>query len=69
VFFVGESTFKTKMPKNVLKGGYTNYIKSKNEEILAYHQVLNTIEQIESNKYDRGYKTNREHVKNLRKNH
>ena len=69
VVFVGESTFKTKMPNNVLKGGYTDYIKSKNEEILAYHQVLNTIEQIESNKYDRGYKTNRKHVKNLKKNH
>ena len=69
VVFTGESTFKTKMPQNVLKSGYTNYIKSKNTEVLAYTEVLNVIEQIESNRYDRGYKTNREHVKSLKKNH
>lgn len=69
IVFTGESTFKTKMPENVLKGGLTDYIKSKNSILFSEDEVAELIQQIESNRYERGYKTNREHVKNLRQNH
>ena len=69
IVFIGESTFKTAMPKNVLAGGYTDYIKSKTSILLSDDEVKSIIDQIESQRFDRGYKTNREHVKNLKKNH
>ena len=69
IVFTGESTFKTKMPENVLKGGYTDYIKSKSEVLFNDDEVKKLIEQIESNRYERGFKTNRKHVKNLKQTH
>jgi len=69
IVFTGESTFKTKMPDNVLKGGYTDYIKSKNEILFSDSEVKTLVEQIETNRFERGFKTNREHVKNLKQNH
>ena len=57
------------MPENVLSGGYTNYIKSKNKILLSNDDVEKLIKQIETNRYERSYKTNREHVKHLKQNH
>jgi len=69
VVFIGDSTFKTKMPENVLSGGYTDYIKSKDTILFTDNEVEKVIEQIESDRYERGYKTNREHVKHLKQSH
>ena len=69
IVFTGESIFKTKMPENVLKGGYTDYIKSKRTILFSEDELAKMIQQIESNRYERGYKTNREHVKKLKQNH
>ncbi|HFC30476.1 MAG TPA: nuclease [Oceanospirillales bacterium] len=67
IVFTGESKFKTKMPENVLKKGYTKYIKSKNIVLFSETEVYEILNQIESKQFERGFKTNREHVKNLKK--
>ena len=69
VVFTGESSFKTQMPENVLDKGYTNYIKSKNTVLFSDTEVYRIINKIESKQFERGFKTNREHVKNLKKTH
>jgi len=68
IIFTGEATFKTKMPENVLKRGFTDYIKSKNSIVFSENEVAGFIQQIGSSRYDRDYKTNRDHVKHLKQN-
>jgi len=69
VVFTGESSFKTQMPENVLDRGYTNYIKSKSTVLFSDTEVYKIINQIESKQFERGFKTNKEHLKNLKKTH
>jgi restriction system protein len=66
IIFIGESTFKTKMPDNVrfARGGI-EYIKSKTDVAFNSDEVTNIIEQIESGRLVRGTKTNRHHVKHV----
>lgn len=67
VVFVGDSTFKTPMPDNVTRGvGYVGYIKSKTEPVLTEAQVREVVEQIESGRYPRSFKTHRQHVKHVK---
>ena len=69
IAFVGESMFKTEMPKNVCKGNkYIDYIQSFDEEILNQTEIENIINKIETKRLKNGFKTDREHVKNLREN-
>ena len=67
IIFVGDSTFKTPMPENVrfARGGI-EYIKSKTDIVFNDDEVANIIEQIESGRLERGFKTNRQHVKHVR---
>ena len=67
IIFIGDSTFKTKMPESVrfARGGI-EYIKSKTDIVLNDKEVVSVIEQIESGRLERGFKTNREHVKHVR---
>jgi len=67
IIFIGDSTFKTKMPENIrfARGGI-EYIKSKTDVIFNGQEVANVIEQIESGRLERSYKTNRQHVKHVR---
>jgi hypothetical protein len=67
IIFIGDSTFKTKMPENVrfARGGI-EFIKSKTEIVFNGDEVTNVIEQIESGRLERSYKTNRQHVKHVR---
>jgi hypothetical protein len=66
IIFIGDSTFKTKMPNNVTfaRGGI-NHIKSKTDLVLSDAEVTNIIETIESGRLARGFKTNRQHVKHV----
>ena len=67
VVFVGDSTFKTEMPKNVTyAGGLINYIKSKTEKILSLNEVEKITSMIESGRLSRTLKTHREHVKHVK---
>ena len=67
IIFIGDSTFKTKMPDNVrfARGGI-EYIKSKTNIVFNRQEIANVIEQIESGRLERGFKTNREHIKHVR---
>lgn len=67
VVFVGDSTFKTELPDNVVyAGGYIRYIKARREVILSQAAVENMTAQIEQLRLQRGFTTNRQHVKHLR---
>jgi hypothetical protein len=67
IIFIGDSTFKTKMPDNVrfARGGI-EYIKSKRDTAFSEDEVADIIEQIESGRLERSIKTNRQHVKHVK---
>ena len=67
IIFIGDSTFKTKIPENVrfARGGI-EYIKSKTGIVFNGQEIANIIEQIESGRLERSYKTNRLHLKHVR---
>jgi len=68
IIFIGDSIFKTKMPDNVrfARGGI-EYIKSKRDIAFSEDEVMDIIEQIESGRLERSIKTNRQHVKHVKK--
>ena len=68
VVFVGENKFKTDLPENVTKGlGYIKYIKSRKQPVLEADRVDKIIETVESGRLARSFKTNRDHVKHVKK--
>ncbi|MCF6149294.1 MAG: NERD domain-containing protein [Candidatus Kuenenia sp.] len=66
IMFIGECTFKTEMPENVLLNGYTAYIKSKTEKILTKDEVSYIIDQISNNRLAKSFKTRREHIQHVK---
>lgn len=67
IVFVGESTFKTKMPENVTSGfGYVRYIKSKKNFVLTDAEVSSILRQIETGRLTRSVGTNREHIRHVK---
>jgi len=67
IIFIGDSTFKTKMPDNVrfARGGI-EFIKSKIDIVFNTEEVASVIEQIESGRLERSSKINRQHVNHVR---
>ena len=67
VFFIGESTFKTEMPPNVINKGFRSYIESFTNEILTQEQVDYIYQTLLSHdkSLDRK-KIARDHIKNLK---
>ena len=67
IIFIGDSTFKTKMPDNVsfARGGI-EYIKSKTDVVFNDEEVADIVKSIESGRLERGFKTNRQHIKHVR---
>jgi restriction system protein len=67
VVFIGDSKFKTAMPENVTYGrGYIKYIKSKQQPVISTKEVQKILKKIETGRLMPSFKTNREHVKNLK---
>jgi restriction system protein len=67
VVFVGDSTFKTPMPDNVVyAGGYIRFIKSKTQPILSDGEVLAIGNKIASGRLKPSIRTNRDHVKHVK---
>ncbi|OUS04083.1 nuclease [Gammaproteobacteria bacterium 42_54_T18] len=66
IIFIGDSTFKTKVPENVrfARGGI-EYIKSKTDIAFNAEEVAGVIEQIENGRLERSFKTNRQHVRHV----
>ena len=67
IIFIGDSTFKTKMPDNVrfARGGI-EYIKSKRDILFSEDEVADIIKQIESDRLEVSFKTNRQHVEHVK---
>lgn len=67
VVFVGESTFKTDMPSNVVYPlGLLSFIKSHQTVVFTPRKMWRAVEEIEDAQLAKGFKTNREHVQNLK---
>jgi len=67
VVFVGESTFKTDMPTNVVYPfGLLKFIKSHQTILFTPREMWRLVEEIEDAQLAKGFKTNREHVQNLK---
>lgn len=68
IVFTGDATFKTDMPANVVyAGGYTRHIKSFREIVFTAAEVNRVCETINANRLKPSWKTNRTHVRNLKK--
>ena len=67
VVFIGDSTFKTPMPDNVVyAGGYIRFITSKTQPILSDSEVLALCAKIETGRLKPSIKTHREHVRHVK---
>lgn len=67
VVFVGESTFKTDMPNNVVYPfGLLKFIKLYKTVVFTQREMWRAVEEIEDAQLAKGFKTNREHVQNLK---
>lgn len=70
IVFTGDCTFQTAMPRNVTKGGgYIRYMKSFKNPIFSDEQVDTMVKLIEKKRLTPSRKTDRLHVKNLKKKH
>lgn len=67
VVFVGDSTFKTAMPENVVyAGGYIRFLKSKMQPILSDSDVLAICAKIKSGRLTPSIRTHINHVKHVK---
>src|SRR5690554_790481 len=67
IVFVGDSTFKTEMPKNVTQGGgYIRVIKSQTEQRLSEAEVQDVVEKIESGRLAATFPTHRAHTAHVK---
>lgn len=67
VVFVGDSTFKTAMPDNVVYGmGYIRFIKNKMQTILSDSDVLAICSKIQSGRLKPSIRTHIDHVKHVK---
>ena len=71
IAFIGECELKTRdeLPAHVLKGGIVSYIKAKQEEILTLEEVASIVEQIETSRFTKSWRTNRAHKAYLQDKH
>ncbi len=68
VYFVGDCSFKTDMPKNVIKSGIGRYIKAFQEVLLSNDEVSLVIQQL-SKHVESSDLTNSDHIKSLKQRH
>ncbi len=67
VVFVGDATFKTDMPDNVVyPRGLFRLIDSHQEILFTQREMWRIVEDIEDGRLSKGYKTHLEHVKNVK---
>ncbi|WP_182405184.1 nuclease-related domain-containing protein [Psychrobacter sp. GP33] len=71
IVFIGECKLKTsdKLPKNVMKSGMVTYIKDKQNILLTEADVQSIVEQIETNRFAKSWRTNRQHKAYLKNKH
>ena len=71
IAFIGECELKTRdeLPEHVLTSGMTSYVKKKQDKLLSEDEVKAIVEQIESNRFSKSWKTNRQHKAYLKDKH
>lgn len=70
VCFMGDAKFKKGIPDGVfLEGRYIRHIKSFQSPVFSEKEVADLIQQVESGRLERGFKTNRTHVRELKARH
>ena len=68
VFFIGDATFKTKMPPNVMRSGISSYIKEHRKKLLSKEEVERICGLLAKLKADPSL-TTRAHLQSLRERH
>lgn len=67
VTFVGDSTFKTKMPDNITySGGFISFINSKTKKLFSEKEVEKIISMIEHGQLSKTRQTHKEHVQHVK---
>ena len=71
IAFIGECELKTRdeLPEHVLTSGMASYVKKKQDKLLSEEEVKAIVEQIESNRFSKSWKTNRQHKAYLKDKH
>ncbi|WP_368222781.1 NERD domain-containing protein [Aeromonas sp. s4] len=69
VYFIGDCTFKTPMPENVMRRGLVSYIKSKTTPVLSTADVDRIIDTIQQGRLTASWQTHRQHVTQLKTRH
>lgn len=71
IAFIGECELKTRdeLPEHVLTSGMVSYVKKKQDKLLTEDEVASIVEQIESNRFSKSWRTNRQHKGYLKDKH
>ncbi|AMN67965.1 NERD domain-containing protein [Psychrobacter sp. P11G5] len=71
IAFIGECELKTRdeLPEHVLTNGMASYVKKKQDKLLTEAEVKSIVEQIESNRFSKSWKTNSQHKAYLKDKH
>ncbi|MGO2279582.1 MULTISPECIES: NERD domain-containing protein [unclassified Psychrobacter] len=71
IAFIGECELKTRdeLPEHVLTSGMASYVKKKQDKILTEDEVKSIVEQINSNRFSKSWRTNRRHKAYLKDKH
>ncbi|MGP9544603.1 NERD domain-containing protein [Psychrobacter sp. AOP7-B1-25] len=71
IAFIGECELKTRdeLPEHVLTSGMASYVKKKQDKLLTEDEVVSIVEQINSNRFSKSWRTNRKHKAYLKDKH
>ncbi|MBS4696781.1 NERD domain-containing protein [Aeromonas allosaccharophila] len=69
IYFIGDCTFKTPMPDNVMNRGLIRYIKGKTTPVLTPAEVTRVIDTIQRGRLAANWQTHKQHVAQLRTRH
>ncbi|HHQ4571211.1 TPA: NERD domain-containing protein [Aeromonas veronii] len=69
IYFIGDCTFKTPMPDNVMNRGLIRYIKGKTTPVLTPAEVTRVIDTIQRGRLAANWLTHKQHVAQLKARH
>ena len=69
IFFIGDCTFKTPMPQNVMNRGLIRYVKGITTPVLAENEVARVVDTIQQGRLAANWQTHRQHVAQLKARH
>ncbi|WP_421228788.1 NERD domain-containing protein [Aeromonas enteropelogenes] len=69
IYFIGDCTFKTPMPDNVMNRGIIRYIKDKTTPVLTQADVTRVADTIQQGRLTANWQTHRQHVAQLKAHH